>query len=430
MDPDELFEASSPLAGRLQEQGPYGSAAEMIERARRLAPTLSEAERVATLNAHPRIGEDPSRLSPRSAAEQGEDRLPELEALNQEYERRFGFRFVTFANRRSKAEIADEIRLRLGGERESELEAGLRAVIEIAADRLRAGAHEIRYGKAEISVYRTHATPLAGVLPIPESAFTGRPNTLFAGVVTVDVFGDRFWAAYTEGDNSQVVPTDTMKNLTYRTALEFGGATHEGFATHLGRRFLETYPQMGAIRVRFRETPYEPAGERLLAPLPGDHGFVDVEVDRSGIVSLLSGRRDMRLVKLTGSSFAGFPKDGYTTLPEQADRPLHIYLDMLWRYMDRARAAAEEPGAHVPSEQARDLVRSVFDGFVSMSIQHLVHEMAERMLERFPQLSEVTFEAENRLWDTSAVSGGDPSVKVYSDPKPAHGSIGLTLGRP
>lgn len=429
MDPEELFEASSPLARRLAGEGPYGSGADLIERARRLAPSLSPAEKVATLDAHPRIGEDRARLSRHSAAEQARDPAPELDTLNLEYERRFGFRFVTFVNRRSNAEVAEEIRRRLASGRERELEAGLAAVIEIAAARLLTRRHEIRYGKAEITVYRTHATPLEGVPAIPESTFQGRPNTLFAGAVTVDVFGEDFWAAYTEGDNAQVVPTDTMKNFTYQALLDFPGATHEGFAARLGSGFLETYPQMGRVRVRFRETPYEPITGKLLAPLLGDHGFVDVEVDRAGIVSMLSGRRRMRLVKLTGSSFAGFPKDGYTTLPERADRPLHVFLDVHWRHLEPARAAAEERGWVVPSEQVRDLARSVFDGFVSRSIQHLVHEMAERALERFPQLSEVVFEAQNRLWDTSAASDSEPSVKVYSDPKPAHGSIALTLRR-
>jgi urate oxidase len=54
--------------------------------------------------------------------------------------------------------------------------------------------------------------------------------------------------------------------------------------------------------------------------------------------------------------------------------------------------------------------------------------MGQRLLARFPQLAEVRFEAQNRLWDTSAESLGSPA-KVFSDPKPAHGSIGLTLRR-
>ncbi|MBO0706670.1 MAG: hypothetical protein J2P39_15195, partial [Candidatus Dormibacteraeota bacterium] len=109
MDVEELFEAGSPLAARLRAAGPYGSADEVLGRAHVLAGELSEAERVETLAAHPRIGADPARLSEHSRAEQGEDRVPELEDLNRRYEERFGFRFVTFVARRPKREVAEEL---------------------------------------------------------------------------------------------------------------------------------------------------------------------------------------------------------------------------------------------------------------------------------------------------------------------------------
>ena len=69
---------------------------------------------------------------------------------------------------------------------------------------------ETHYGKAEVSTYRTYGTPLEGVRRIPESAFDGRPNIILAASIDVQVLGDAFTAAYTEGDNSNVVATDTM----------------------------------------------------------------------------------------------------------------------------------------------------------------------------------------------------------------------------
>ena len=288
--------------------------------------------------------------------------------------------------------------------------------------------HEIRYGKAEISVYRSHATPLEGVARIPESDFTGRSNLLFGALVTVDVYGDNFLPAYTEGDNRQVVATDTMKNFVYAMALEYGGATLEGFAAFLARRFLETYPQMERLAVHCRELAYRPLSDKLLAAAPGDYATADVEADRAGVRALESGRRDLRLIKLTGSAFADFARDDYTTLPERQDRPLHIYLDVFWTYSDPAVGASGEATGYVPAEQVRDLIAHTFDGFVSMSIQHLLNEMGGRLLDRFPQLAGVRFEAQNRLWDTSAEAAAGPA-RVFSDPKPAHGSIGLTLRR-
>ncbi|HEY9288587.1 MAG TPA: urate oxidase [Candidatus Dormibacteraeota bacterium] len=269
----------------------------------------------------------------------------------------------------------------------------------------------IQYGKHNVSFYRTH--PSRGLL---------------GGRVSIDVFGDNFMPAYTEGDNREVVATDTMKNFVYAMALEYEGASHEGFTAFLGRRFLETYPQMQWLRLVTTETPFARHSDKLLSPLEDDYGIVELEIGRNGVRALRCGRRDLRLVKLTGSAFRDFARDRYTTLPEVSDRPLFIYLDAYWRYGRIDDAVADGP-ARVSSESVRESVIATFDEFVSMSIQHLVYEMGRRLLEEFGALSEVSFEAQNRLWDTSKVSEAEPKTRVFSDPKPAHGNIGLTLRR-
>jgi urate oxidase/2-oxo-4-hydroxy-4-carboxy-5-ureidoimidazoline decarboxylase len=234
--------------------------------------------------------------------------------------------------------------------------------------------------------------------------------------------------AYTEGDNRDVVATDTMKNFVYAMALEYPGASQEGFAAFLGRRLLETYPQMKALRIFLREVPFAVHSDKLLSPLDDDYGTVELELGREGLRSLRCGRRNLRLVKLTGSAFRDFARDAYTTLPEVSDRPLFVHLYVHWRYQAMEDGVSDRKG-RIDSEAVRKAVISTFDDFVSMSIQHLVYEMGTRLLERFSGMSEVAFDAENRLWDTSKVSETDPKSRVFSDPKPAHGSIGLTLRR-
>ena len=102
--------------------------------------TLTEAEKLEALNAHPAIGAR-SGLSKRSAAEQGADADPEtlaeLARLNAEYEERFGFRFVVFVNRRPKAEILEVLRTRIDNTREQELDTAVAELCAIAEDRWR-----------------------------------------------------------------------------------------------------------------------------------------------------------------------------------------------------------------------------------------------------------------------------------------------------
>jgi urate oxidase / 2-oxo-4-hydroxy-4-carboxy-5-ureidoimidazoline decarboxylase len=291
---------------------------------------------------------------------------------------------------------------------------------------------EIEYGKAAISFYRTYASPLA-VRPIPGSPFTARDNVLFAALVDVRVFGRNFLAAYTEGDNTQVVATDTMKNFVYATALEFPGSTLEAFAAFLARRFLETYPVMDSLEITVREQPFAHVGAALFDRLRDDVSTARVRAarldDAVAITEAESGREDVRLVKLTGSSFTRFARDEFTTLPETVDRPLFVHLDVHWRYGLLPAGTGELAEEYVHADQIRDLVRHTFDDFNSRSIQHLVDEMGRRILARLPQLAEVRFDAQNRTWETALVSERDPKTKVYIDPPGTYGKIVLVLRR-
>ena len=303
----------------------------------------------------------------------------------------------------------------------------------------------IRYGKAQVALFRTYARPLSGLTPIPESTFTGRDNVLLAADVELQVLDDNFGPAYTEGDNSNVVATDTMKNFIHHAALEYDGATLEGLLHVIGRRFLETWPQMRSLRLVGRELPFIPArvpadggaglhdSRVLFSRSRDDYAVATLDLVREGVgarvTDLRCGRHGLQLIKVTGSSFTRFVRDAYTTLPEVVDRPLFIHLDVAWRYADVTDALAPDPIRYVAAEQVRDVAKVVFHQFVSKSIQHLVHEIGQRLLARFPQLAEVSFEAQNRLWDTAAVSESDERLKVYCDPRPPYGSIHLTLTR-
>jgi 2-oxo-4-hydroxy-4-carboxy--5-ureidoimidazoline (OHCU) decarboxylase len=124
----ELFGARTRLVELLAErEDPLGAAREVIAQ-------LPEEDKAAALAAHPRIGEP-------SPEQRGEDPavLAELAYLNQVYEEKFGFRFVVFVNRRSRADLLPVLQERLARTREEELETGLEELVRIAEDRWRRG---------------------------------------------------------------------------------------------------------------------------------------------------------------------------------------------------------------------------------------------------------------------------------------------------
>jgi 2-oxo-4-hydroxy-4-carboxy-5-ureidoimidazoline decarboxylase len=123
-----LFSGRTRLVERLAERE------DPLAVAREIAREASEDELAEALAAHPRIGE-------RSSEQHGDDPavLAELAELNRAYEEKFGFRFVVFVNRRSRAEIVPVLRERLERTRAEELETGVDELIAIAQDRWRRG---------------------------------------------------------------------------------------------------------------------------------------------------------------------------------------------------------------------------------------------------------------------------------------------------
>lgn len=304
--------------------------------------------------------------------------------------------------------------------------------------------HTISYGKGNIALYRFHAAPLTGLTPIPESPYTGQENHIMAASVDVEVFGDIFLPAYTKGDNSQVVATATMTNFTFHKAREYTGATLEGLVYFLACELLAQYPQIEAANVSAKELPFEAApltddsgatlapSELVFSPKGGSYGVASLRLERTGdalaIADQRSGRHGLKLLKLTGSAFTNFHRDEYTSLPDAPDRPLYIFCDVSWRYDDAQHAISDDYSQYIAPQQVDDHLRRTFHDFQNESIQHLINEMGERLLDRFPQMREVSFAAQNRLWDKAVIVAGE-DAKVYMDPRPPYGNIKLTISR-
>jgi urate oxidase / 2-oxo-4-hydroxy-4-carboxy-5-ureidoimidazoline decarboxylase len=140
-------------------------------------------------------------------------------------------------------------------------------------------------------------------------------------------------------------------------------------------------------------------------------------------VEICSGVQGFKLLRLGGSAFYGFVRDQYTTLPEIKNRPLHMWLDLEWRYT--SPEAAFSQGAI--TAEVRKIVHEVFAAFESGSIQQIIYQIGTKMLQDIPVIEEIRLEANNRTWDTVAEQG--EALGIYTDARPPYGCLGLTLHR-
>ena len=258
----------------------------------------------------------------------------------------------------------------------------------------------LSYGKDAVSVYRTDG------------------ERLFACEVRMLVRGDAFVPSYTEGDNSLVVATDSMKNFIHMHALEYEASGLEDFLVKLGETFVNRYEHVEAVELHAREVGFAPRAGNVFQRLYDDYGVADVFVYPDADRLERSGRNALHLVKLRGSSFADFVRDEYTTLPDAHDRPLFVHMDVSWHNADYGRRA--------DGDKLRENLVGTFADFKSESIQHLVNEMGARALAQFPELDNIAFRAENRLWDRAQEAD---ATTVYTDARPPFGVITLSLNR-
>ena len=64
--------------------------------------------------------------------------------------------------------------------------------------------------------------------------------------VAVAFEGD-YDTSYTDGDNRDVLPTDTMKNTVYALAAREGAGEPEAFGMILGRHFISRNPKLARV---------------------------------------------------------------------------------------------------------------------------------------------------------------------------------------
>jgi urate oxidase len=208
-----------------------------------------------------------------------------------------------------------------------------------------------------------------------------RPDRHELQDVTVAIrFEGDFTAAYAEGENSGVLPTDTMKNTIYALAAEHPFDDIEDFGLALTDHFLTNNSRASSVRVDLTEHLWErievggAAHSHAFHKGGSERRIATVTRDREG-AEVLAGIEDLLVLKTTKSAFEGFPRDRYTTLKETSDRILATAVRATWRY-SRPHVAFGTLWREV-----RRLLLKTFANHDSRSVQHTLYAMGEAVLE-------------------------------------------------
>jgi urate oxidase len=237
--------------------------------------------------------------------------------------------------------------------------------------------------------------------------------------VNILLQGD-FETAHTLGDNTQVLPTDTMKNTVYALAKDHFTASLEEFGIYLAGHFLSHNPQVAEVMTELTEFCWN---RMVFDGEPHPHSFVNggsekhetVVIRNRQELSVTSGIKDLLILKTTDSGFENYIRDQYTTLKPTADRIFSTKCEVTWKYTlpgagesaHPSSGSASSPHSLTSTTAPAPCFTALYEGIRlnllhtfathnSLSVQHTLYAMGENVLAAFGDVQEVTLKMPNK----------------------------------
>jgi urate oxidase len=248
--------------------------------------------------------------------------------------------------------------------------------------------------------------------------------------VQVLLKGD-FDSAHLDGDNSKILPTDTMKNTVYSLARTSHATSMEDYAKELADFLLSRNPQVTSATISIESTLWkrlEFDGEpHPSAFMRGNDERQTTSVERTqvGKLQILSGLNDLVLLKTANSGFEGYIKDSLTTLPETKDRLFGTAVQAEWRY------TSSTLDFDSLRETVRETMLRTFANHESKSVQQTLYAMAHSALEDVPEIDEIELVMPNKhclLVDLSRFGQDNPN-EIFVPIDEPHGTIEAKVRR-
>jgi len=240
-----------------------------------------------------------------------------------------------------------------------------------------------------------------------------------------------FETCFTEGDNSKILPTDTMKNTVYYIARESNAATLEEFAIEIVEFLLANNPQASKASAEIEEKSWQrmkvdgqphPTTYQLSGP---ELQTAEVSQVRGGPLTVISGIDGLTILKTTKSAFTGYIRNAQTTLPESTDRIFGTRATVAWEYIE-----TPSDYAAVRATTLNTLLK-VFAEHDSLSVQHTLYDIGTAILAARTELARVTLTMPNlhcNLADLSRFGQTNPN-QIFVPIDEPHGYIEAVIER-
>jgi urate oxidase len=233
---------------------------------------------------------------------------------------------------------------------------------------------ENRYGKSRVRLMK--------VVRGPEG------NDLREWTVQVLLTGD-FDSAHYDGDNSKILPTDTMKNTVYYVARKSLANSMEDYAKELTDFLLSRNEQVSSATVWMESTMWKRLtvdGKPHATSFMRGSGEVQttaVSKEQGREFQISSGLKDLVIMKTADSAFEGYIKDELTTLKETNDRLFCTAVTAEWRYID------SNIDFNATRKSVRETMLKTFAEHKSKSVQETLYEMGRSALEQVAETDQI-----------------------------------------
>lgn len=243
-------------------------------------------------------------------------------------------------------------------------------------------------------------------------------------------FQGTYEESYTAGDNTGVLPTDTMKNTVYALAARDGLKDPESFGLTLARHFLDRNPPLRCVHIDLVDHFW---GRIVVGA--DEHGQAFARVGPDTRTARVSGTRDrmeidagvadLLIMKTGHSAFDGYPRDEFTTLPETRDRILATALTATWRY------DGIDGDFDTLFRAVRGTLLDTFAEHDSRSVQHTLYEMGEAVLRNVGAVRSIHLVMPNRHHLPVDLSpfGLDNRNEIFVATTEPYGLIEATIAR-